>query len=82
MKLKTVKFIEKIQRLLKTLTLPYQIGFVQGHYYLTNNEILQIKRFLDSDNNAEIISEYEQRMTSLIGSGYGMSFAVSSRVFY
>jgi dTDP-4-amino-4,6-dideoxygalactose transaminase len=74
--------LKKIPELLRLLTLPYQIGFVQGHYYLNSDQIYQIKQVLHSNNNEEIVSEYEKRMISLIGSGYGMSFAAGRMAFY
>lgn len=74
--------IKKIPGLLRCLTLPFQIGFVQGHSHLAESQVLQIKQVLNSDDMEDIVSEYEHRMTSLIGSGYGMSFAAGRMAFY
>jgi len=74
--------LKKMLKLLKHLTLPYQIGFVQGHSHLVESQILQIKRVLNSDDTEDIICEYEQRMKSLIGSGNGISFATGRMAFY
>lgn len=81
-KLTTVDYIEKIKYLFKTLMLPYQIGFVQGHHYINSEQIIQMQQVLESGNNEAFIEEYEQRMTSLIGSGYGMSFTAGRMAFY
>lgn len=73
---------KKIPELLKLLTLPYQIGFVQGHSHLTEQQVLQIKQVLDSNNSDDIIRHYEQRMAALIGKGYGISYAAGRMAFF
>lgn len=78
----TSDYLKKVSKLLKTITLPYQIGFVQGHHYLNSDQILQMQEVLESSNNEAVVSAYEQRMTSLIGPGYGMSFAAGRMAFY
>ena len=75
-------YLKKMLELSISMVLPYQVGFVRGHYYLTDDQILQIKLVLNSNKGEEIVNEYEQRMTSLIGSGYGMSFAAGRMAFY
>ena len=74
--------LKKIPGLLRLLTLPFQVGFVQGHSHLSEKQVLRIKQVLNSDDSGKVLSEYEQRMTSLIGSGYGMSFAAGRMAFY
>lgn len=64
------------------MTLPFQTGFVQGHYYLNNDQISRIQQILEFDNNETVVNEYEQRMTALIGTGYGISFAAGRMAFY
>jgi len=79
------EMFDKIKRLpefLRQLTLPYQIGFVQGHSHLTEQQVLQIKHVLNSNNSDDIIRDYEQRMALLIGKGYGISFAAGRMAFY
>lgn len=73
---------KKIPELLKLLTLPYQIGFVQGHSHLTEQQVLQIKQVLNSNNSDHIVRQYEQRMAALIGSGYGISYAAGRMAFF
>lgn len=73
---------KKVIKLIKSVMMPYQIGFVQGHYYLNNDHVFQINQVLNNNNTEEIVTEYEQQMTSLIGSGYGMSFAAGRMAFY
>lgn len=80
--MKTSDYLKKVSELFRTVALPYQIGFVQGHYYLSSDQVYQTKQVLYSDNGEEIIREYEQRMTLLIGSGYGISFAAGRMAFY
>lgn len=73
---------KKIPEFLRLLTLPYQIGFVRGHSHLTEQQVLQIKHVLNSNNSDDIIRDYEQRMAALIGNGYGISFAAGRMAFY
>lgn len=73
---------EKAVKLLKSIGLPSQVGFVQGHSHLSGRQILRIKQVLNSDHSEEMVNEYEQRMTSLIGSGFGISFAAGRMAFY
>ena len=66
--------LKKITELQKCLTSPCQIGFVQGHRYLNSDQILQMQQVLESGKNEAVVSEYEKRITSLIGLGFGISF--------
>lgn len=79
---KILNYAKKVPGLLKLLVLPYQIGFAQGHSHLTNQQVFQIQQVLHSNNNQDIINDYEQRMSSLIGDGYGISFAAGRMAFY
>jgi dTDP-4-amino-4,6-dideoxygalactose transaminase len=77
-----LKYIRHLFKLFKLLALPCQICFVQGHSHLSKKQVLWIKQVLNSDDSEEVVNEYEQRMTSLIGSGYGISFAAGRMAFY
>lgn len=74
--------LKKVFKLFKSSTLSYQVGFVQGHYYLNSNQISKIKQVLNSNDCKDIVSKYEKRMASLIGPGYGISFATGRMAFY
>ena len=71
-----------IRNLFKNLTLPYKFGFVTGHSYLTAGQISKIRKTLSSNNSLDVVSSYEHQMTSLIGSGFGISFAAGRMAFY
>ncbi|MCX5884700.1 MAG: hypothetical protein NT096_02100 [Proteobacteria bacterium] len=74
---------EKLSNLYSSLFLPYKFGFVLGHTYLTNQQILKMREILYSHGNQEILDEYETKMVNLIGSaGYGISFAAGRMAFY
>lgn len=62
--------------------MPYQIGFVQCHSYLSNEKIKEINSILESDTDRNVVSLYEEKMTKIIGSGYGLSFAAGRMAFY
>lgn len=79
---KILNYAKKIPGLLKLLVLPYQIGFAQGHSHLTNQQVLKVRQVLHSNNNQNIVNDYEQRMSALIGDGYGISFAAGRMAFY
>ncbi|MCK5608098.1 DegT/DnrJ/EryC1/StrS family aminotransferase [Candidatus Pacearchaeota archaeon] len=79
---KILGYAKKVPELLKLLVLPYQFGFVQGHSHLTNQQVLQIRQVLHSSDNQNIVNDYEQRMSALIGDGYGISFAAGRMAFY
>lgn len=74
----------KIINRIKGLMVPYRFGFVQGHSYLGDEQLEQIKRAMHSDivHEKEIISAYEREMVNLIGPGYGISYASGRMAFY
>lgn len=74
--------MRRIPELLNRLKLPYHIGFVQGHSHFDSGKVWRIKQTLYSNGSEDILNEYEQRMTSLIGSGFGISFAAGRMAFY
>ncbi len=60
----------------------FRFGFVQGHSYLTENQSFKLEQVLNSKHSEGVVAEYEQQMTTLIGSGYGISFAAGRMAFY
>jgi dTDP-4-amino-4,6-dideoxygalactose transaminase len=65
----------------KKSTLFPKIGFIWGHTYLTDTQILKIRQSLNNSNEW-VVSEYNRRLTDLIGPGYGISFAAGRMAFY
>ena len=59
---------------------PY-FGFIQGHEHLSNEDLAEIQKWVGSDN-LEIIEEFEQRFTEIIGDGQTVSFAAGRMGFY
>lgn len=76
------KYCNKILNTFNSLTRPYKIGFVQGHSYLSDNQISKIRDILNTDNCDGIVSKYEQQFSALIGDGYAISFAAGRMAFY
>ena len=77
--------LKQIQQLLEFSLSPYQIGFIQGHSYLKNKQVLSLKQLLISDDMQRcmsVVEEYEHRLAALIGAGYGISFAAARMAFY
>lgn len=88
-----VKYMRKLKILLKRVLLEskyvfsaYRFGFVTGHYYLDNDKLGQLKKILNQVNNKSdaeiIIKKYENKMASMIGDGYGLSFAAGRMAFF
>lgn len=67
---------------LEVLSMPYEYGFIVGHSYLTNSQVVQIKNVLESSETQWVKDEYEKRFSALIGNGYGISFAAGRMAFY
>jgi perosamine synthetase len=59
---------------------PY-FGFVQGHAYLTPNDLDQIHKHIDKPAK-NIVTEFEHGFASLIGEGHAVSFAAGRMGFY
>lgn len=72
----------KIRSFFELLFKPYQIGFVQPHSYLSDEQTYDLKKVLESENGEYIITTYEGQMLQAIGQGYGMSFAAARMAFY
>jgi dTDP-4-amino-4,6-dideoxygalactose transaminase len=72
----------KLIALLRTLLRPYQVGFVQSHSYLSSDQLTEINEVLNSDSSENILNIYEKKLSSLIGDGYGLSFAAGRMAFY
>lgn len=67
--------------MLKQFVLPYRIGFVQSHSYLSSEQVSTIKQVLQS-NDEKILKAYERKLALLIGNGHGISFAAGRMAFY
>lgn len=67
-------------RFLRRFSQPY-FGFVQGHDYLTNQDLESIKGLVNTESN-EIVKEFESRFASLIGDGDCVSYAAGRMGFY
>jgi perosamine synthetase len=60
----------------------HPIGFIRGHSYLTEEQVGQIRKVLDSGEAEDVVREYEHRFAALIGPGNGLSFAVGRMAFF
>jgi perosamine synthetase len=59
---------------------PY-FGFIQGHTYITNDEIQKLKQYVFLENN-NVIKSYEIAFAKLIGDGEAVSYAAGRMGFY
>jgi len=62
------------------LNAPY-FGFVQGHNYIGNKDISDIYNIVGTDDE-ELILNYEQSFSKLVGDGGSVSFATGRMGFY
>lgn len=69
-------------KLLRNLFLPYQFGFIRGHYYLDEEAVGKIRKCLDTQYCGGVVEEYEKKFVSLIGSGSAVSFASGRMAFF
>lgn len=79
------KIYQKVRNLYQVSkwgTAPYFFGFIPGHAHLTTSQVDHIRNILMSTQNEGIVNEYEHKMASLIGSGFGISFAAGRMAFY
>lgn len=56
-------------------------GFIQGHGHLSDADLLEIGRLV-GEEDAELISEFENGFAGLIGEGHAVSFAAGRMGFY
>jgi dTDP-4-amino-4,6-dideoxygalactose transaminase len=62
--------------------MPYQIGFVPGHYYLQKSELNQLKIMAEDAEDLDKIAAYEKRFAGLVGNGEAVSFAAGRMAFF
>lgn len=77
--------VGKLTKLLQSAFLPYQFGFVQGHSYLGDRHLDQIRGVLESRDEEEkqkVVLEYEEKFAKLVGVGGASSFASGRMAFY
>lgn len=79
---KIASYIRKIHDLVSRCTKHYMFGFVRGHFYIDDHRVRELGNLHQSGNRQEIIDEYEKKLSLLIGSGYGVSFAAGRMAFY
>lgn len=61
---------------------PYKIGFVRPHTYLNDLQVREIGAAIGEEDDWKTIGEYNRKMSSLIGSGRGLSFATGRMAFF
>lgn len=76
-----MKRLNVVLKAARNLVLPYQFGFVQGHYYLSPEQIAELEDTLQS-GDLDIVERYENRFAELIGAGSSTSFASGRMAFY
>lgn len=79
---KVASYLRKGYNLAHLYIKPYRFGFVRGHSYLSDHQAHELGNLLQPGKHQEIIDEYEKRLSLLIGSGYGVSFAAGRMAFY
>lgn len=71
----------RILRDISILLSPYHYYFIQGHSHLTERDINEVRNTLEY-GGLDVVKQYDVEMATLIGSGYGLSFAAGRMAFY
>ncbi len=71
----------KFVSFLKFKFVRFYFGFVNGHFYLSKRDFNNLKQYIGLESK-EIINEYENKFSNLIGEGYSVSFASARMGFY
>ena len=74
------KFYKLIKALREWLTCP-MFGFVQGHAYLTQSDLVRIQNLIGKSDQAEV-AEFESRFAAIVGDGRAVSYAAGRMGFY
>ncbi len=81
------ELIKKLKNSIKIFRLLFRsryFGFVQGHSYITNSEMLEIKSLIgrNDDESEDIIATFEIKFSEIIGEGKSVSFAAARMAFF
>ena len=71
------KFMKKIKQYLSK----EYFGFVNGHKYISNNQIKELEKIVGKKNQ-KIVTDFEKRFAKIIGSGECISYASARMGFY
>jgi len=71
----------KITNLIKLYYRRPYFGFINGHAYLSDEEVLELHSFLGSKND-KVVESFEESFSGLIGNGKSVSFASGRMGFY
>ncbi|MGA2121572.1 MAG: DegT/DnrJ/EryC1/StrS family aminotransferase [Methanoregula sp.] len=77
--------LQSLLYLLQLLKSPYLIGFYRGHNHLSDADVSRISELLSSDDTEfrnRVVRHYEDNFASLVGRGYGSSFASGRMAFF
>lgn len=77
-----LKYITHKFKSLKVLLMPYKYSFIVGHSHLTNSQVAQIDKVLETSEPQSVRDDYENRFSVFIGSGRCISFAAGRMAFY
>lgn len=81
------ELIKKLKNSINFFRLSFRsryFGFVQGHSYITNSEMREIKILIgkNDDESENIISSFEIGFSEIIGEGKSVSFAAARMAFF
>lgn len=79
--------MKKIRNFLSILQLIFKrrfYGFVQGHFYLDSSQTAALLNLLNDETgeSSQVVSEFEDGFSTLVGDGKSVSFAAARMAFY
>ena len=77
--MKAIKIASKLAGLSVS---PRKYSFTQGHYYLSTQELAELRDLVDENAGGEIRADFENEFAKVIGSGQAVSFASGRMAFY
>ena len=75
-----IRFKKLYDLFVKYFSVPY-FGFIQGHSYLTNDNLKELKKYVGSDD-VHLERDFENNFSNIVGKGYSVCFAAGRMGFY
>ena len=75
-----IRFKKLYDLFVKYFSVPY-FGFIQGHSYLTNENLKELKKYVGSDD-VNLERDFENNFSNIVGKGYSVCFAAGRMGFY
>ena len=72
-----IRFKKLYDLFVKYFSVPY-FGFIQGHSYLTNDNLKELKKYVGSDD-VHLERDFENNFSNIVGKGHSVCFAAGNQ---